>query len=111
TFNIQQDLSQGYILDVAYVGNVAHHQSVLAGTQTLQPGGPAVPINLDLNAVAPYTIWTPTGGANPKYLDPTSNNRGTAGFYSTNLIRACRAGTKGWEALVYTARMASRITT
>jgi hypothetical protein len=65
----------------------------------LQPGGPTIPINLDLNAVAPYTTWTPTGGANPKYLDPTSNNRGTAGFYSTNLIRALSGGYQGFGSI------------
>jgi hypothetical protein len=95
TFNIQQDLGHGYIVDVAYVGNVAHRQSVLAGTQQLQPGGPSIPINIDFNAVAPYTTWTPTGGANPKYLDPTSNGHGTASFYSTNLIRALAGGYQG----------------
>ncbi|MBO0862593.1 MAG: hypothetical protein J2P21_29655, partial [Chloracidobacterium sp.] len=72
SFGIQQDLGRGLILDVAYVGNVAHHQ--FSST------------NQDINAVPPYTTWTPTGGANPAYLDPTSS--GGKGFYSTNLIRA-----------------------
>ncbi|MBO0861847.1 MAG: carboxypeptidase regulatory-like domain-containing protein [Chloracidobacterium sp.] len=70
SFGIQRDLSHGVILDVAYVGNVAHHQFGAAQ---------------DLNAVAPLTTWTPTGGPNPKFLDPTATNNG---FYSANLIRA-----------------------
>ncbi len=69
------------ILDVAYVGNVAHR---LANSGTL--GGNAFAV--DVNAVPPLTTWTPTGGPNPKYLDPTSSGGGTGAFYSTNLIRA-----------------------
>jgi hypothetical protein len=38
----------------------------------------------DFNAVAPYTTWNPTTGANPAFRDPTTSN----GFYSTNLIRS-----------------------
>lgn len=71
---IQRDLGWGVILDAAYVGNVAHHQF----SSTVH----------DINAVPPLTTWTPANGANPKYLDPTSANGGTAGFYSANLIRA-----------------------
>jgi carboxypeptidase family protein len=70
SFGIQQDLGRGLILDVAYVGNAARNQ--FSST------------NHDINAVPPYTTWTPDGGANPAYLDPT----GSGGFYSTNLIRA-----------------------
>jgi hypothetical protein len=85
SLGIQRDLSHGLVLDVAYVGNVAHHQ-----------GGTAN----DFNAVAPYTTWTPSGCAvpvsggcpNPAYYDPTSANGGTGGFYSTNLIRALAGG-------------------
>ncbi|MBI3207790.1 MAG: hypothetical protein HYZ37_02680 [Candidatus Solibacter usitatus] len=73
SFGVQHDLRRGLILDVSYVGNVAHHGFGSAN---------------DANAVAPYTTWTPDGGANRKYLDPTSNNNGTAAFYATNLIRA-----------------------
>src|ERR1035437_8120659 len=53
---------------------------------------------IDFNAVSPLTTWTPNGGANPKYLDPTSANGGTAGFYSTNLVRALAGGYK-WGAI------------
>ncbi len=85
SFGVQRDIGHGMILDVAYVGNVAHHQ-----------GGNAN----DFNAVAPYTTWTPSGCAapvnggcpNPTYFDPTSSNGGTGGFYSTNLIRALAGG-------------------
>jgi hypothetical protein len=53
--------------------------------------------------VKPYTIWSPTannGAPGPvaKYLDPTSGNGGTAGFYSTNLIRALSGG-YNWGAI------------
>jgi hypothetical protein len=74
-------------MDIAYVGNVAHHQ--------FNQG------NIDLNAVHPLTDWTPTannGSPGPvtKYLDPTSANGGTGGFYSTNLIRALASPFPGW---------------
>jgi hypothetical protein len=87
SFGIQQDMGRGFVLDVAYVANVAHHQ--------FNQG------NLDLNAVAPLTDWTPTannGSPGPvaKYLDPTSANGGTGGFYSTNLIRALAGAYPGW---------------
>ena len=39
---------------------------------------------MDGNGVAPYTDWTPTGGANPAYLDPTSGGKA---FYTANLLR------------------------
>ena len=47
------------------------------------------------------TDWTPTAnngqpGPVKKYLDPTSGNGGTAGFYSTNLIRALAGAYPGW---------------
>lgn len=71
SFGIQQDLRHGMILDIAYVGNVAHHGFGTAN---------------DANAVRPLTTWTPQGGANKLYLDPTSTN-GTGAFYATNLIR------------------------
>ena len=94
TFGIQQDLGKGFVMDVTYVGNVAHNQ--------FNQG------RIDYNAVKPYTIWTPTGGANPKYLDPTSANGGTGGFYSTNLIRALSGGYRGWGAIqMYTQDGAS----
>ena len=72
SFGIQQDLKHGIILDVAYVGNVAHHGFGTAN---------------DANAVPPLTDWTPQSGAVKAYLDPTSTN-GTGAFYATNLIRA-----------------------
>ena len=80
SFGIQQDLGHGLIFDLAYVGNVSHNT-----------WGTAV----DLNAPAPYTTWTPTGGPNPKYLDPTSGGKR---FYSTDLVRAL-AGYAGFGAI------------
>jgi hypothetical protein len=85
TFGIQRDIGKGFVMDVTYVGNVAHHQF----NQN----------RIDFNAVKPLTTWTPTGGANPTYLDPTSGNGGRAGFYSTNLIRALSGGYRGWGAI------------
>ena len=87
SFGVQHDLGKGFVLDVSYVANVAHHQ--------FNQG------NIDLNAVAPLTDWTPTannGSPGPvaKYLDPTSGSGGTAGFYSTNLIRALAGSYPGW---------------
>ena len=73
SFGIQQDIRHGMILDVSYVGNVSHHGFGTAN---------------DANAVPPLTTWTPDGGANKKYLDPTSASNGTGAFYATNLIRA-----------------------
>ena len=85
TFGIQRDVGKGFVIDVTYVGNVAHNQFRQGST--------------DFNAVKPLTTWTPTGGANPKYLDPTSGNGGTAGFYSTNLVRSLAGGYRGWGAI------------
>lgn len=73
SIGIQQALKRGIILDIAYVGNVSHHGFGAAN---------------DANAVPPYTTWTPDGGPNKRFLDPTSANNGTGAFYSTNLIRA-----------------------
>jgi hypothetical protein len=92
---IQQDLGKGFVLDVAYVANVAHHQ--------FNQGA------IDLNAVHPLTDWTPTannGSPGPvaRYLDPTSANGGTGGFYSTNLIRALASPFPGWGGIqMYTS--------
>lgn len=99
SFGIQQNLGKGIIMAVTYIGNVAHHQWNQTGTQSLGPGYPSIVTGVDFNAVAPLTTWTPTGGANPKYLDPTSGNGGTASFYSTNLIRALSGGYQGWGAI------------
>ena len=68
SLGVQRDLGKGLILDVAYVGNSVHHQFV----------------QVDGNGVAPYTDWTPTGGANTAYLDPTSGGKS---FYTANLMR------------------------
>ena len=68
SLGVQRDLGKGLILDVAYVGNTVHHQFV----------------QVDLNGVMPYTDWTPTGGTNTAYLDPTSGGKS---FYTANLMR------------------------
>jgi hypothetical protein len=96
SLGVQRDLGRSLVLDVAFVGNVAHHQ-----------GGTAN----DFNAVAPYTDWTPSGCAapvsggcpNPAYFDPTSANGGTGGFYSTNLIRALSGGYRYGSITTYTS--------
>ena len=94
SLGVQRDLGLGLVLDVSYVGNVAHNQ--------FNQG------RIDYNAVKPYTIWSPTGGVNAKYLDPTSGGGGTGGFYSTNLIRALSGGYRGWGAIqMYTQDGAS----
>jgi len=87
SFGIQQDLGKGFVMDISYVANVAHHQF----NQGL----------IDLNAVAPLTDWTPTAnngspGDVTRFLDPTSANGGTGGLYSTNLIRALAGAFPGW---------------
>jgi hypothetical protein len=79
SLGIQRDLGKGLILDVAYVGNSVHHQFV----------------QVDGNGVAPYTDWTPTGGANPAYIDPTSGGKS---FYTANLLRPYA----GYGAIDYT---------
>jgi len=68
SLGIQQDIGRSMILDVSYVANSLRHGYGQA---------------FDYNAVAPYTTWTPTGGAVQRFRDPTSS-----GFYSTNLIRS-----------------------
>jgi hypothetical protein len=68
SLGVQRDLGKGMILEVAYIGNLTHH-----GFE-----------ELDTNLVAPYTTWTPSGGANPAYLDPTTGGKA---FYTTNLLR------------------------
>ena len=73
SFGIQQDIRHGMILDIAYVGNTSHHGFGTAN---------------DANAVPPLTTWTPEGGSNKAYLDPTSASNGTGAFYAANLIRA-----------------------
>jgi len=68
SLGIQRSLGLGLILDVAYVGNSVHHKYQ----------------QIDGNGVAPYTDWTPTGGAKTAYLDPTSGGKA---FYTANLLR------------------------
>ena len=90
TVGIQRDLGKGFVMDVTYVGNVAHNQFNQGRN--------------DYNAVAPYTTWNPKTGANPRYLDPS----GSGGFYSTNLIRALSGGYRGWGSIqMYTQDGAS----
>ena len=96
---VQRDLGKGMIMEVAYVGNVAHR---IAGSGTL--GGNA--FAQDVNAVPLYTTWKPSGCAtpvsggcpNPAYFDPTSAGGGTGGFYGTNLLRA-QTGYAGWGSI------------
>jgi hypothetical protein len=94
SFGVQQDVGKGFVLDVTYIGNVAHHQ--------FNQG------NIDLNAVAPLTTWTPTAnngqpGPVARFLDPTSAN-GNSAFYSTNLIRALASPYPGWGGIqMYTS--------
>ena len=87
SFGVQHDLGKGFVMDIAFVGNIGHHQ--------FNQG------NIDLNAVAPLTDWTPTannGSPGPvtRFLDPTSSNGGTGGFYNTNLLRALGGAYPGW---------------
>ncbi|HTX38535.1 MAG TPA: carboxypeptidase regulatory-like domain-containing protein [Bryobacteraceae bacterium] len=87
SIGIQHDFGAGFVGDVSYVGNIGHHQ--------FNQG------SIDLNAVPPLTDWTPTAnngqpGPVSKFLDPTSANGGTGGFYSTNLIRALASPYPGW---------------
>ena len=71
SFSVQRDLSKGIIFEAAFVGNVRHH-----GFGTVYNAA----------AIPPYTTWTPQGGPNPKFLDPTSSGGGTGGFYNANII-------------------------
>ena len=95
SLGIQRDIGHGFVADVAYVANTAHHQ--------FNQGA------IDLNAVAPLTDWTPTAnngqpGPVARYLDPTSGSGGTGGFYSTNLIRALASRYPGWGGIqMYTS--------
>jgi hypothetical protein len=81
SFGIQRDIGWSMLLDVAYVGNTYKHGFNGAVE--------------DLNAVAPFTTWTPQGGTNKTYVDPTSSS---GGLYSTNLIRSM-TGFKGIGAI------------
>ena len=77
SFGIQQDIGWGLILDVAYVGNSYKHGYSYNSE--------------DLNAVQPFTTWTPENGTNKLYVDPTSSS---GALYQTNLIRSM-TGLKG----------------
>lgn len=92
SIGVQQDIGHGMIVDVSYVGNVAHR---IANSGTL--GGNA--FATDINAVAPLTIWNPANGGTPnsKYFDPSSAG-GNSAFYSANLIRAM-TGYAGWGSI------------
>jgi hypothetical protein len=76
---IQRNLGNGFIVDIAYVANVAHH---IFGNAH------------DFNAVAPLTTWNPSGGLNRKYQDPTN---ATGGLYNTSLIRDLAGGYPGYN--------------
>ncbi len=78
SIGVQQDLGNGLIADISYVGNARRH---------------GYGRRYDFNAVPPLTVWTPTTGLVAKYKDPTGS-----GFYSTNLIRAM-TGYAGYGAI------------
>jgi hypothetical protein len=82
SIGVQRDLGKGFVVDVAYVGNVAHHQF---SSNTF-----------DANAVRPYTTWSPSGGVNRLYQDPTN---ATGGLYNTNLIRPLSGGYAGYSTI------------
>ncbi len=77
---LQRDLGKGFVLEVAYVGNVVHHAN---GT------------NYNANGIQPGTVWSPTGGTcnaignctgslNPAYVNPTQ----TSAILNINLLRS-----------------------
>ncbi len=77
SFGIQREIPWGMVFDIAYVGNTFKH-GFNSGVQ-------------DLNAIPPFTTWTPQGGTNPRFVDPTSSS---GALYSTTLIRSM-VGLKG----------------
>jgi hypothetical protein len=79
SIGVQREIPLGMVIDVAYVGNVYKH------------GFNSAPNGVELNPVAPFTTWTPQGGTNPAFQDPTSSS---GALYSTNLIRSL-VGYKG----------------
>ena len=92
SFGIQNDLGKGFVLDISYVGNVAHHQF----NQGL----------INANAIPPLTDWTPTannGSPGPSKQVTRIQQAPTAvraEFYSTNLLYADWARTyPGWAAI------------
>lgn len=88
SFGVQQAVGRGMILDVAYVGNVAHHGFGSAN---------------DANAVPPYTTWTPDTGPVRRFLDPTSGNNGNGAFYAATLIRSLTGFTGYGSIATYTS--------
>ena len=88
SLGVQRELGKGFIMDVAYVGNVAHHQGASSAN---------VP-SVDINAVRPLTTWNPATGVNRAYVDPTN---ATGGLYSANLIRTLAGGYAGYGAVNY----------
>jgi hypothetical protein len=79
SIGIQREIRWGLVLDIAYVGNTYKH------------GFNSAPNGVELNPVAPFTTWTPQGGTNQRFVDPTSTS---GALYSTNLIRSM-VGYKG----------------
>lgn len=80
SFGVQRDLGKGFVLEVAYVGNVVHHAN---GT------------NYNANGIQPGTVWSPNGGTcnsignctgslNPAYVNPTQ----TSAILNINLLRS-----------------------
>ena len=68
SMSVQRDMGHGIVVDVAYVGNTAHHQQKLS---------------YNANGIAPDTVWSPTisgynsvglplGTLNPTYANPNS---------------------------------------
>ncbi|MFN7923432.1 MAG: carboxypeptidase regulatory-like domain-containing protein [Bryobacteraceae bacterium] len=79
SFGIQREIPWGMVFDIAYVANTYKH------------GFNSAPNGLELNAVPPFTTWTPQGGTTQRFIDPTSSS---GALYSTNLIRS-QIGFKG----------------
>ena len=79
SMELQRDIGFGTVLNVAYVGNVAHHQQGLA---------------YNANPIAPDSVWSPTGTAvnsiglpigtlNPRFLNPNQPSQ----VLPINLVR------------------------
>jgi hypothetical protein len=86
SFGIQQDLGKGFVVDVSYIGNVAHNQ--------FNQG------RIDFNAVAPYTTWSPTannGGPGPvaKYWIPRAATAAPGASTPPTLSAPCQAAITG----------------
>jgi hypothetical protein len=70
SLGVQRNMGRGFIVDIAYVGNSVHNRFA----------------QVDVNGVRPFTTWTPSGGRNSAYVDPTVTSAAGA-FYNANLIR------------------------